>query len=223
MKKVLAFIPMFALLIILQTIPAFAKEDNAQIISADLSVRVPVSGLSQQAKVTDLGVTDEVSPRIDLPGILIYSVVGTPYATQISTGELYYFPEFKVGYEVPIEKLPSNQLVMSYNVAQTQYFEKILNDNGYELYGWHQTMEYGINTYLNPKMLEVSINGKQQPLVKLDSTDKQHMNYYEFEYIVEGWSGVPYEAIVDGNLVCAYLDGSAALIPYRAGLKFNQP
>lgn len=44
----------------------------------------------------------------------------------------------------------------------------------------------GIKRWNMAKMLEVSINGKQQPLVKLDSTDKQHMNYYEFEYIAEG-------------------------------------
>ncbi len=150
--------------------------------------------------------------------MLIYSITVNAYGIDKNNRYSILFPNVYITCNA--NSLPSNSLVANCDASYTRDVVRVLDNVGCDFCGWEETIEYGINTYLIPKMLESRINGVTQPIIRLSSSDKQHIGIYEFGFLIADIYQ-PYEGIVDGNLVCANLDGSAAYIPFMAGFRFN--
>lgn len=196
---------------------------DGEVIKTDLSVREKVNEneLTKNVNVGNIG-SKVINPRIELPeGLLISSVIGTPYGVERATGELFYFPDYQIGRSSIVP--PSNYMILGFTVAETNKFIEDLSIHGYDLYAWRVTIQYKPHTIRIPRSIFI-LDSRGNRIDKIDLHSSSETGYYELDFpIVDVSQGEEYRTVIDGELIAANLDLSAVSFPFSAGLQFNMP
>lgn len=230
MKKRIVASIIVMIMFVIAAMPVYAAETiekesiiDGELLMDDLNVREKVDK-DELSKGIDMGTVeaDEVAPQIELPkGLLIRSVIGTPFGIERSSGDLVYFPNYQIGVSVIYQ--PSNNMIVKYTVEQTNKFISDLSAAGFDLCAWRVTMVYEPNTIQLPQRLCIfDGNGNEMDYVELKSSSERRRYSLDFP-IVGVLPGEEYETVIMGKMIATNLDWSAEEFPFSTGFQFNMP